>query len=69
MLFLFIKYFEKIMSDLAPENQITWKGKSEEIKEWKRKTVSKVKCAAVKLQNCNTLHSCDSRQFNQPPYK
>ena len=28
-----IKYFEKIMTDLAPENQITWKGKSEEIKE------------------------------------
>ena len=28
-----IKYFEKIIADLAPENQITWKGKSEEIKE------------------------------------
>ncbi len=28
-----IKYFEKIMADLAPKNQITWKGKSEEIKE------------------------------------
>ncbi|MBD1140566.1 efflux RND transporter permease subunit [Pelagibacterales bacterium SAG-MED39] len=28
-----IKYFEKIMIDLAPENQIAWKGKSEEIKE------------------------------------
>ncbi len=28
-----IKYFENIMVDLAPENQITWKGKSEEIKE------------------------------------
>jgi len=28
-----IKYFEQVMSDLAPENQITWKGKSEEIKE------------------------------------
>ena len=28
-----IKYFEEIMTDLAPENQITWKGKSEEIKE------------------------------------
>ncbi len=28
-----IKSFEKVMSDLAPENQITWKGKSEEIKE------------------------------------
>ena len=28
-----IKYFEEVMSDLAPENQITWKGKSEEIKE------------------------------------
>ena len=28
-----ISYFEKVMSDLAPENQITWKGKSEEIKE------------------------------------
>ena len=25
-----IKYFEKVMSKLAPENQITWKGKSEE---------------------------------------
>ena len=28
-----IEYFEKVMSDLAPTNQITWKGKSEEIKE------------------------------------
>ncbi len=28
-----IKFFEEIMADLAPENQITWKGKSEEIKE------------------------------------
>jgi hydrophobe/amphiphile efflux-1 (HAE1) family protein len=28
-----IKYFEQVMMDLAPENQITWKGKSEEIKE------------------------------------
>ncbi len=28
-----IKYFEEVMTDLAPENQITWKGKSEEIKE------------------------------------
>ncbi len=28
-----IKYFEKVMSNIAPENQITWKGKSEEIKE------------------------------------
>ena len=28
-----IKYFENVMVDLAPENQITWKGKSEEIKE------------------------------------
>ena len=28
-----ISFFEKVMSDLAPENQITWKGKSEEIKE------------------------------------
>ena len=28
-----IKYFEEVMSNLAPENQITWKGKSEEIKE------------------------------------
>ncbi len=28
-----IKYFEEIMANLAPENQITWKGKSEEIKE------------------------------------
>ncbi len=28
-----IKFFENVMSDLAPENQITWKGKSEEIKE------------------------------------
>ena len=28
-----IKFFENVMSDLAPKNQITWKGKSEEIKE------------------------------------
>ncbi len=28
-----IKYFEEVMTNLAPENQITWKGKSEEIKE------------------------------------
>ncbi len=28
-----IKYFENVMSDVAPENQIGWKGKSEEIKE------------------------------------
>ena len=28
-----IKFLENVMSDLAPENQITWKGKSEEIKE------------------------------------
>ena len=28
-----INFFEKVMSNLAPENQITWKGKSEEIKE------------------------------------
>ena len=28
-----IKYFENVMVDLSPENQITWKGKSEEIKE------------------------------------
>jgi HAE1 family hydrophobic/amphiphilic exporter-1/multidrug efflux pump len=28
-----IKYFEEVMNNLAPENQITWKGKSEEIKE------------------------------------
>ena len=28
-----IKYFEEVVNDLAPENQITWKGKSEEIKE------------------------------------
>ncbi len=28
-----IKFLEDVMSDLAPENQITWKGKSEEIKE------------------------------------
>jgi len=28
-----IEYFEEVMVDLAPENQITWKGKSEEIKE------------------------------------
>ncbi len=28
-----IKFFEEIMSQTAPENQIAWKGKSEEIKE------------------------------------
>ena len=28
-----IKFFERIMTDEAPKNQITWKGKSEEIKE------------------------------------
>jgi len=28
-----IKFFEDVMQDLAPENQIAWKGKSEEIKE------------------------------------
>ncbi len=28
-----IRFFENIMSEIAPENQITWKGKSEEIKE------------------------------------
>ena len=28
-----IKYFESVMTEIAPENQITWKGKSEEIKE------------------------------------
>ena len=28
-----IKYLEKTMSELAPEKQITWKGKSEELKE------------------------------------
>ena len=28
-----IKFFEEVMTNLAPENQITWKGKSEEIKE------------------------------------
>ena len=28
-----IKFFEKEMAILAPKNQITWKGKSEEIKE------------------------------------
>ena len=28
-----INFFEKVMNNLAPENQITWKGKSEEIKE------------------------------------
>ncbi len=28
-----ISYLEKTMSEVAPENQITWKGKSEEIKE------------------------------------
>ena len=28
-----IKFFEQVMTNLAPQNQITWKGKSEEIKE------------------------------------
>ena len=28
-----ISFFEDVMADVAPENQITWKGKSEEIKE------------------------------------
>ncbi len=28
-----IKFFENVMENLAPQNQITWKGKSEEIKE------------------------------------
>ena len=28
-----IKFLEKVMADIAPENQITWKGESEEIKE------------------------------------
>ena len=28
-----IKFFENVMSEIAPENQISWKGKSEEIKE------------------------------------
>ena len=28
-----IKFFEKVMADSAPKNQIAWKGKSEEIKE------------------------------------
>ena len=28
-----MKYFEEVVTELAPENQITWKGKSEEIKE------------------------------------
>ena len=28
-----IKYLEKTISEVAPENQITWKGKSEELKE------------------------------------
>ena len=28
-----IKFFENVMADIAPKNQITWKGKSEEIKE------------------------------------
>ena len=28
-----ITFFENIMSEIAPENQIAWKGKSEEIKE------------------------------------
>ena len=28
-----IQFLEEVMADIAPENQITWKGKSEEIKE------------------------------------
>ena len=28
-----IKFLEKTMSDIAPDKQITWKGKSEELKE------------------------------------
>ena len=28
-----IAYFENVMEEIAPQNQITWKGKSEEIKE------------------------------------
>ena len=28
-----IKFFEVVMKDIAPKNQITWKGKSEELKE------------------------------------
>ena len=28
-----IRYFEEVMANFAPKNQITWKGKSEEIKE------------------------------------
>ena len=28
-----IKFFEKVVANVAPKNQITWKGKSEEIKE------------------------------------
>lgn len=28
-----IKYLEKTISEIAPENQVTWKGKSEELKE------------------------------------
>ena len=28
-----IKFLEEVMADIAPENQITWKGESEEIKE------------------------------------
>jgi HAE1 family hydrophobic/amphiphilic exporter-1/multidrug efflux pump len=28
-----MKYFEEVVTELAPKNQITWKGKSEEIKE------------------------------------
>ena len=28
-----IKFLEEVMADIAPENQITWKGKSEEVKE------------------------------------
>ena len=28
-----INYFESVMAEVAPQNQITWKGKSEEVKE------------------------------------
>ena len=28
-----INYFENVMAEVAPQNQITWKGKSEEVKE------------------------------------
>ena len=28
-----IKFLENVMEEVAPENQITWKGKSEEVKE------------------------------------